>query len=86
MQNAVDNLLRKIKDKKIPFVRIASNLKYVHPEIVGSTKMPSSFKERYEIDDMISSNHIYATDIFGVTYKLIGTIKKFDYAVFHEAN
>jgi hypothetical protein len=83
---SLDNLLWKLRNKSIPFIRITNTKDVVNTNLCENIRTPYSFTESYEIDDMLDNHNIYATTSSDLTNKLLNLVKPFDYVIIHEAN
>ena len=81
---AVDNILLKLKKKKIPFCRITNNYDKIHNDLKENILNIHKYNSVKEWDDFLSNNLIFATTLFGISHKLF-SYQKFDYCIVDEA-
>ncbi|XP_054168216.1 DNA replication ATP-dependent helicase/nuclease DNA2-like [Oppia nitens] len=85
--SAVDNILLKLKEYKIDFLRIGSE-KRVNPELLSYTNASktSSFKTLEQLLSFYSSTQVVATTCYGVSSHPLFKRKVFDYCIVDEAS
>ncbi|KAJ3294016.1 Tripartite DNA replication factor [Borealophlyctis nickersoniae] len=83
--SAVDNVLLKLKEERIDFVRLGNKQK-VHPAIVEHTPNPNGeISSVEELDQFYNSKMVVATTCLGITHMLFMK-RKFDYCIVDEAS
>lgn len=82
--NALDNILIKLKNQGIHFVRVSSNPAAVH-EKVRDNVLKQKFESIEEIEELLEKTSIFASTCYGVKHELFQKIK-FDYCLIEEAS
>ncbi|KAJ1938921.1 DNA replication endonuclease-helicase Dna2, partial [Linderina macrospora] len=81
---AVDNILLKLDERKVPFVRLGNTTK-VDPRIHKYTPSNANLSSVHQLDEYFRKAPVVATTCLGVTHPLFA-IRKFDYCIVDEAS
>jgi DNA replication ATP-dependent helicase Dna2 len=82
--NALDNILVKLKQKGINFARISNNEKVVDPQIRKNILKKDSFSTMSSAKEMLETTYVYGATVSGINHVVFGYLN-LDYCIIDEA-
>jgi DNA replication ATP-dependent helicase Dna2 len=82
--NALDNILVKLKQKGINFARISNNEKVVDPQIRKNILKKDSFSSMSSAKEMLETTYVYGATVSGINHVVFGYLN-LDYCIIDEA-
>ena len=83
---AIDNVLLRLKEKGIPFVRISNNPASVDTALHAHVRSASKFSSFDEITSLFARERIFAGTCLAAQNQIVMCANRFDYCVMDEAS